>query len=83
MESELAAAWDEIHAATPPGWYVGRPAFDGYRAVPWSQYAFDTTEQPKAGHRSREWTAVGVTELDCLGQMARCLREIGEGRVLT
>jgi len=27
-----------------------------------------------------EWTAVGQSEEDCIREMARCLREIGEGR---
>jgi len=31
--------------------------------------------------RSREWTAVGETEVECVREMARCLREIGNGRV--
>ena len=44
-------------------------------------YAFDQRERPKAGVRSREWTAVGPTEFEVLLAMARCLREIGEGRV--
>jgi len=30
------------------------------------------------GKRSREWTAVGLTEVD---EMARCLAEIRDGRV--
>jgi hypothetical protein len=25
LDDELDAAWDELHAATPAGWYVGRP----------------------------------------------------------
>ena len=33
------------------------------------------------GHRSREWTAVGQTEIECVCEMARCLREISEGGV--
>jgi hypothetical protein len=44
-------------------------------------YAFDTSERAKIGHRSREWTAVGQTEVECVCEMARCLRKIGEGRV--
>jgi hypothetical protein len=27
------------------------------------------------------WTAVGQTEEECIREMARCLREISEGRV--
>lgn len=78
--TDIEAAWDAIHDATPPSWFVGRPAFEERRSPPWSQYAFDPDEKPKVGHRSREWTAVGMTELDCLEEMARCLGEIREGR---
>ena len=73
----LADAWDAVHAATPPGWYVGRP---GQRqGGQWEMYAYDTTEKAQIGRRSREWTAVGQTEVECVREMARCLREIGEG----
>lgn len=44
-------------------------------------YAFDPTEKAHNGRRSREWTAVGQTEEGCIREMARCLREISEGRV--
>lgn len=44
-------------------------------------YAFDQTEKAHIGKRSREWTAVAETEVECVREMARCLREIGEGRV--
>jgi hypothetical protein len=44
-------------------------------------YAFDPTERAIVGVRSLEWTAVGATEMDVLVEMARCLREISEGRV--
>ncbi len=44
-------------------------------------YAFDTTERAAIARRSREWTAVGQTEAECVREMARCLREIGEWRV--
>ena len=42
-------------------------------------YAFDTRERPKAGHRSREWTAVAQSELECVREMARCLGLIRDG----
>jgi hypothetical protein len=42
--------------------------------------AFDQTEKPKVGRRDREWTATGQTEVECIREMARCLREIGAGR---
>jgi hypothetical protein len=44
-------------------------------------YAFDTREKAEIGRRSREWTAVGQTEVEYVSEMARCLREIIEGRV--
>ena len=46
-------------------------------------YAFDPSETPDVGKRSREWTAVGPTELDCVRTMARCLAELKEGRYPT
>jgi hypothetical protein len=72
--------WDAVHDAFPAGWYVGRPSYHDERHE-WTQYAFDQREQPKVGLRSREWTAVGATEVDVLREMARCLRELGAGRV--
>ena len=65
--------------ATPPGWFVGRP---GQRhGGQWEQYAFDTTEKAHIGRRSREWTAVGQTEVECVREMARCLRTIAKRKV--
>ncbi len=76
---ELYAAWEELHAATLPGWFVVRP---GQRhGGQWALYAFDPKERAHIGRRSREWTAVGQTEVECVHEMARCLREISEGRV--
>lgn len=49
----------------------------------WEQYAFDTRERHKHGHRSREWTAVADSELDVVREMARCLRLIGAGEFPT
>jgi len=77
---DLENAWAELHEATLPGWQIGRPAFNE-RKGEWSLYAWDATERPKIGHRSREWTAIHPTQSGVLRAMARCLREIGEGRV--
>jgi len=77
---DLKAAWDAVHDATPSDWYVGRPSYHDERRE-WTQYAFDQRERPSVGVRSREWTAIGPTELACLREMARCLREMGAGRV--
>lgn len=46
----------------------------------WEQYAFDESETPVVGRRSREWVAVGPTEARCVREMARCLRELRESR---
>jgi hypothetical protein len=79
-DPEIVAARDAIHDATPPGWWVGRPGWnDHYRH--WEMYAFGPSERPTAGLRSREWTAVGTSELHVLREMAKCLRVISEGRM--
>ena len=81
MSGRVDELWAQIHEATPPGWFVGRPAFEPRRAVPWSEYAFDPAEKPKVGHRSREWTAVGMTEEACLEEIARCLDQVRDREV--
>ncbi len=78
--TDLEAACDELHDALPDGWFVGHPDYDEGRKV-WEQYAFDAGERHRAGHRSREWTAVAQSELEVVRAMARCLRLIREGRV--
>jgi hypothetical protein len=78
--SDLEAAWDELHDTVPRGWRVGRPSYDEGRKV-WEQYAYDPSDRPKVGHRSREWTVVAATEPEVIVEMARCLRLIGEGRI--
>lgn len=81
MDADLEAAWNELHDATPDGWFVGRPAFEERRPVPWSQYAFDPAERPRVGRRSREWTATAMTEEGVVRELARCLRLIAAGEV--
>ena len=80
MPTDHDNAWSDLHDATPPGWYVGRPFYHEGRKV-WEQHAFDPSEQARAGVRSREWTAVAPTELEVIGELARCLRLIREGLV--
>lgn len=63
----------------PEGWYVGRPGCED-RYQQWSMYAFDPAEKAVVGERSREWTAVGQTELDCLLDMAYCPSELAPSR---
>jgi len=49
----LQEAWDALHAATPAGWFVGRPSYHDERRE-WLQYAFDPDERPVVGVRKRE-----------------------------
>jgi hypothetical protein len=77
--SEIEMAWDEVRAANTMGWRVGTPSFHD-EADRWEQYAYDPSERPASGTRSREWIAVAPTEVMCVREMARCLRELREGR---
>jgi hypothetical protein len=84
VNADLEAAWAEVDAANATlGWTVGRPSLhdDVRGAEHWEQWASDARETPKVGKRSREWTAVGRTEVECVREMARCLCEIALGRV--
>jgi hypothetical protein len=75
-DEELAQAWAELHAVNELlGWRLGLPAFFE-RTSHWELYAFDPTERPKVGRRSREWTASAPTEARVVREMARCLGEI-------
>ena len=80
MPTDLEDAWNELHDAKPPGWFVGWPYHYPDRGT-WEQHAFDPTPRAQAGVRSREWTAVAATELEAIHELARCLRLIREGRV--
>ncbi len=59
---------------------MGPPTHEDHRQE-WTLYAFNTRERPKAGRRSREWTAIAQSELEVVREKARCLRLIREGRV--
>jgi hypothetical protein len=71
---------NELLAATPPGWYVGKPMYHDERNE-CQTYAFDPSERLKVGRRDRQWTATGSTEERCLRTVAYCLPEIAAGRV--
>ncbi|MEO6351070.1 MAG: hypothetical protein ABIP53_10510 [Candidatus Limnocylindrales bacterium] len=47
---DLEAAWAEVHAATPPGCYVGHPSQRHDKS--WAVYAFDHLRE--GGHRPQE-----------------------------
>ena len=74
----VPGAWNAVHDATPAGWHVGRPSNHDERQ--WHQFAFDPSERPVVGLRSRAWTAVAESEEAVVREMARCLRELGRGR---
>lgn len=74
----LEEAWGELHAAVPTGWSVGTPSHHPERNE-WLLYAFDPSERPVVGLRSREWTAIAESEVAVVREMARCLRAIGSG----
>ncbi len=79
MTAALELAWRELRAAPPPGWVVGQPWFHDELDC-WEQHADDATEAPRDGERSREWTAISPIEVGVVLEMAKCLRELGEGR---
>jgi hypothetical protein len=77
--ADLDTPWDQVYAALPPGWTVGRPS-EHHERREWLLYAFDPRERPVVGVRRREWTAVAATEEVVVREMARCLRLLAEGR---
>ena len=52
-DDEGHAAWEELHAAIPPG--LEGPA--GQRHGGQWRWPFETTEKAQIGRRSREWMA--------------------------
>ena len=58
---------------------MGRPYRHDERGV-WQQYAWLPALRAGGGRPRKEWTAVGATEVECVREMARCLRQLGEGR---
>lgn len=80
VASQGEKAWEQLHEATPAGWYVGRPSYHPERQE-WLLYAFDPSERAVVGIRKREWTAVAESEEAVVREMARCMRELRERRV--
>lgn len=82
MATELERAWAKLDEAKAIlRWHVGRPYLHEEMARnPWEMYAFDPSERPNGGLRSREWTAISRSEVGVVDEMARCLGEIVAGR---
>lgn len=78
--TERERAWEAVHEALPAGWVVGSASHHDERHE-WLLDAFDPSERPRIGVRSREWIAVAPTEERVVWEMARCLRELAAGRV--
>ncbi len=81
MTPDVDPSWAALVAGTPSGWVVGQPYFHDELGT-WEMHAYDATEAPVDGKRVREWTAVAPTEEGVVAEMARCLRELAEGRWL-
>jgi hypothetical protein len=77
--TDLAAAWDAVHEATPPGWQVGRGYYHDERGV-WEQCAWLPSGRARGSGPEKDWIAVGATEVECVREMACCLREL-DGRL--
>ena len=79
--TDLEHAWAELDAANAGRWVVGRPSLhDEVRgAEHWQQWAYDPREKPRAGKRSRTWTASASTEVECVREMARWLSHLSAG----
>jgi hypothetical protein len=78
MGSEREDAWAALLDVVPAGWQVGRASYHDERRE-WDLYAFDPSERPKVGVRSREWIAKASTEEGVVRKMARCLAALRRG----
>src|SRR4051812_34425575 len=76
--TDLERAWAELDSANVGRWVVGRPSLhDEVRgAEHWQQWAYDPREKPRAGKRTRTRTATALTEVECVREMARWLRDV-------
>jgi hypothetical protein len=66
---------DVLNNARRAGWYVGIPLYDIKRRR-WTQFAYDTTASARPTGRSRELTAAGGSEDECVREMSRHLMSV-------
>jgi hypothetical protein len=78
--SELEAAWDALLAATPTGWYVGRPSYHDERDE-WLLYAFDPSERAVVASEEPGVTAVAVERGRRRARDGSVPAELGDGQV--
>jgi hypothetical protein len=72
MDSEVEAAWNELHDALPRGWSVSRPIrFEEVGERPWRVTAYDYRTAAKRKDRVE---ATGRTEAEALRDLAELLR---------
>lgn len=76
----MTTLWSAWADATPTTW-AGPPAARRSTTTSATQstgssWAYDPGEKPRVGKRSREWTAMARTEVECVLEMARSLGEI-------
>ena len=62
------------------GWTVERPVYHLENGGYWVAYCRGTP-LPEGQADAPYWEALGQTEADALRELARCIRELGEGRV--
>jgi hypothetical protein len=70
-DPELAAAWDEVHANTPDGWYVGQPGYEE-RYRQWSMWCLVTSSH--AG----SFVTCALTWWLCSIRFVACLRRVAD-----
>jgi hypothetical protein len=82
--TDLEVAWAELDAANATlSWTVSRPSLheEVRGAEHFEQWAHDRREKAKVGRRSRELTARGATEVECVREMARALKAVSDRSV--
>ncbi|MFN8623589.1 MAG: hypothetical protein U0869_22850 [Chloroflexota bacterium] len=79
LDALIAIAWDELRLARAPGWLLGQPIWYPH-LLRWGQVALWKGEARSDPLLPRAWVAVGDTEVDCLREMTRGMRELAQGR---
>ncbi len=78
--SELEYAWNAVWDVLPAGWTVSWPVHHLESGAYWVAYCRDSRYR-KDKPTPPFFEAMGPTEADALRELARCIRELVEGRV--